>query len=199
MGWLILWETTWLPDGSTIDPTGYISHWDLLSLAQIVLTHCPLHRRCICDLKSSIFTFISSMERLKFPRINATRPHWWLVNIGSGNGSVPSGSKPFFTWANVHPLLCYHWASAGHSEWKHIEPRQNGCHFADIFKCIFFKENLCLLITISLKFTPTGAIIINPSLVKIMGWHQTGEKQSPEPMTTTQFGDIDVPLGLIQW
>ena len=26
--------------------------------------------------------------------MNATRPYWWKVNIGSGNGLVPSGNKP---------------------------------------------------------------------------------------------------------
>ena len=26
--------------------------------------------------------------------MNATEPHWWLVSIGSGNGSVPDGTKP---------------------------------------------------------------------------------------------------------
>ena len=26
--------------------------------------------------------------------MNATNPHWWLVNVGSGNGLVLSGSKP---------------------------------------------------------------------------------------------------------
>ena len=28
------------------------------------------------------------------PQVNATRPDWWQVNIGSGNGLVPSGKKP---------------------------------------------------------------------------------------------------------
>ena len=33
--------------------------------------------------------------------------------------------------------------------------RQNGCHFIDIFKCIFFSENKCILIKINLlKFVP---------------------------------------------
>ena len=27
--------------------------------------------------------------------MNATGPHWWVVNIGPGNGFVLSGSKPF--------------------------------------------------------------------------------------------------------
>ena len=26
--------------------------------------------------------------------MNATEPYWWQVNIGSGNGLVPSGNKP---------------------------------------------------------------------------------------------------------
>ena len=25
-----------------------------------------------------------------YPQVNDTRPHWWLVNIGSGNGLLPS-------------------------------------------------------------------------------------------------------------
>ena len=28
------------------------------------------------------------------PHMNAMGPYWWEVNIGSGNGLVPSGSKP---------------------------------------------------------------------------------------------------------
>ena len=29
-----------------------------------------------------------------FPHVIVTRPHWWSVNIGSGNGLVPSGNNP---------------------------------------------------------------------------------------------------------
>ena len=28
------------------------------------------------------------------PQVNSTKPHWWLVNTGSGKGLVPSGTKP---------------------------------------------------------------------------------------------------------
>ena len=38
--------------------------------------------------------------------MNATRPYKWKVNIGSGNGLVPSA----ITWANVDPDLCRHMA-----------------------------------------------------------------------------------------
>ena len=41
--------------------------------------------------------------------------YWWLVNIGSGNGWVPSGNKPL-PKANVDPDLCRHIASLGHNE-----------------------------------------------------------------------------------
>ena len=38
------------------------------------------------------------------------------VNIGSGNGLVPSGNKPLPVRANVDPDLCCHMASLGHNE-----------------------------------------------------------------------------------
>ena len=42
------------------------------------------------------------------PNMNATGLDWWSVNIGSGNGSVPSG--------NIDPDLCRHMVSLGHNE-----------------------------------------------------------------------------------
>ena len=41
--------------------------------------------------------------------VNVTGLHWWLANIGSGNGLVPSGSKPL----PEHPDLCRHMVSLG--------------------------------------------------------------------------------------
>ena len=41
--------------------------------------------------------------------MNATRPHWWLINIGSGNGWCLR--QQAITWTNVHPGLCRHMAS----------------------------------------------------------------------------------------
>ena len=43
--------------------------------------------------------------------------------------------------------------------------RQNGHHFADIFKCIFLNENALIQIKISLKFVPKGPINNIPALV----------------------------------
>ena len=52
-----------------------------------------------------------------------------------------------------------------------LRPRRNGQHFADdIFKCIFFNENVLISIKISLKFVPKGPISNIPALVQIMAW-----------------------------
>ena len=61
--------------------------------------------------------------------------------------------------------------------------RQYGRHFADdIFRCIFFKENTCISINISLKFVPKGHINNIPALVQIMAWRHPGDKPSSGSM-----------------
>ena len=61
--------------------------------------------------------------------------------------------------------------------------RQNGCYFPDdIFKCIFLKKTILILINISLKFVPAGPINNIPALVKIMAWHRLGDKPLSAPM-----------------
>ena len=64
-----------------------------------------------------------------------------------------------------------------------LRPRQNGRHFADdVFKCIFFNENVWISLKISLKFVPKGPINNIPSLVQIMAWHRMGGKPLSEPV-----------------
>ena len=60
---------------------------------------------------------------------------------------------------------------------------QNGCHVADdIFKCIQFIENHCVLIQISCKYPSNGLINNTLALVQIMAWRRTGDKPLSEPM-----------------
>ena len=64
-----------------------------------------------------------------------------------------------------------------------LRPRQNGRHFPDdIFKCIFFSENVWTSFKISLRFVPNGPINNIPSLVQIMAWRRPGAKPLSEPM-----------------
>ena len=64
-----------------------------------------------------------------------------------------------------------------------LGPRQDGRYFADdIFKCIYFNENGCILIKFSLKYVRKGSIDNNPPLVQIMAWRRSGDKPLSEPM-----------------
>ena len=56
-------------------------------------------------------------------------------------------------------------------------------HFADdIFKRIFFNENVWISIKISPKFVPNGPINNKPALVQMMVWRRSGDKPLSEPM-----------------
>ena len=64
-----------------------------------------------------------------------------------------------------------------------LRPRWNEQHFADdIFKRIFFNENVWISIKISPKFVPKGPINNIPALVQIMAWCRPGDKPLSEPM-----------------
>ena len=57
-----------------------------------------------------------------------------------------------------------------------LRTRWNRRHFADnIFKCIFFYENVWTLLKISLEFVPKVWFNNIPALVQIMAWHLPGE------------------------
>ena len=89
----------------------------------------------------------------------------WCVHITS----------VWFTWP-----LCYRRI---YSYINTLRPRRNEQHFADdIFKRIFFNENVWISIKISLKFVPKGPINNIPALVQIMAWRRSGDKPLSEPM-----------------
>ena len=74
-----------------------------------------------------------------------------------------------------------------------LRPRQDGRHFADdIFMCIFFNENCCILIKFSLKYVRKGPIDNNPALVEIMAWRRSGDKPLSQPMMISLPTDICV-------
>ena len=76
-----------------------------------------------------------------------------------------------------------------------LRPRGNEQHFADdIFKRIFFNENVWISIKISLKFVPKDPINNISTLVQIMVWRCSGDKPLSEPMMVSWR--IYAPLGL---
>ena len=92
---------------------------------------------------------------------------------------------PKITWPHQH-RGCW-WISLVNT-WR---PRQNGRHFPDdIFKCIFFNENVWIVIKISLKFVPKGPINDISALVQIMAWRRS----LPEPMLVSLLTHICTTL-----
>ena len=74
-----------------------------------------------------------------------------------------------------------------------LRPRQNCRNFADdIFKSIFFNENVQILIKISLTFVPKAPINNIPAQVQIMAWRQSGNKPLSEPMMVSLLTHICV-------
>ena len=95
-------------------------------------------------------------------------------------------------------LFLYQWSNSNigdKTRWtlNSLRPRQNGRHFADdIFKCIFFNENVWIFIKISLKFVPRGPINNIPALVQIMAWRRPGDKPLSETMMVRSLTHICV-------
>ena len=70
--------------------------------------------------------------------------------------------------------------------------RRNG-HFADdIFKRIFFNENVWISIKISLNFVPKGPVNNIPALVQIMAGRRPGDEPLSEPMMDSLLTHIGV-------
>ena len=74
----------------------------------------------------------------------------------------------------------------------HINPslpgRLSGKIAHDIFRCLFFNENVGISIEISMKIVHKGPIDNKPALVQVMVWRRTDDKTLPERMLT-QFTD----------
>ena len=79
-------------------------------------------------------------------------------------------------------LWCHVWHLPKQSV-NTLRLRQDSRHLAhDIFKCIFFNENCCILIQISLKYVPKGPINNYPALGQIMAWRIFSTKPLSELM-----------------
>ena len=94
-----------------------------------------------------------------------------------------SMNRSRFSFFSYHNQVISSWFQQKHEILNTLRPRQNGRDFHDdIFKYIFFNENLWISLTISLKFVPKVRINNIPALVQIMAWRRPGDKPLSEPM-----------------
>ena len=130
------------------------------------------------------------MARTTFVHYRRRRnSHPWTLGLEGFHQTVIN-----HTWKTISIFICKTVIQSSYINisWQHdlysiiintMRQRQNGGHFADdIFKCIFFNENIQISITISLKFVPKGSLNNIPPLVQIMAWHWPGAKPLSEPM-----------------
>ena len=101
----------------------------------------------------------------------------------------------------ISDILCQQEKSAsGHSDvdaglarFNMLRPGPNGCQFPDgNFKCIFFNENISIVIKISLKLVPKNSINNNPALVQITTWRRAGDKLLSESIVVRLLTHICV-------
>ena len=50
---------------------------------------------------------------VKYPRVIVTGPHWWKINIVSGNGLVPSGNNQLLETilTQIYVVIWFHQAT----------------------------------------------------------------------------------------
>ena len=145
---LLLMKTSSYGIFKTIKRNQQVTHWPLQSWIMVV--NFKLISRI--DIKHLLWNCCKN---------DATRPHWWLVNIVSGNGLVPSGNKPLPgpiltparsvlphgitrpQWVNIRPtgalafLIapdCQHMALGWHFLYRLPVYREPGALIISIFK-----------------------------------------------------------------
>ena len=122
--------------------------------------------------------------------------NWWYIKFGESRKQYgwrywPDDSMISYITLNQwweytsfrHTFIFIHQAHLSLVPISTLRPRRNEQHFADdIFKRIFFNENIWILTKISLKFVPKGPINNFTALVQIMAWRRPGDKPLSEPM-----------------
>ena len=117
----------------------------------------------------------------------------------------PTWGPPGSCWPQMGPMLarelCYQGNPSSYllgfnyiqqdCKGTTLRLERNGRHFAadNIFKCIYFKEKVSILIEIPLKFVFNCPIDSKSELVQVMAW--LSAKPLPEPMMT-ELADADM-------
>ena len=130
------------------------------------------------------FFLILNMELLSF---EWPKWYWFQCNVKTTN--FAHISRVF----SIVFLRCDRFSDTTQTYLNTLRPRQNGRLFPDdIFKWIFWNENIWISLRISLKFVPRVRIDNIPALVQIMAWRRPGDKLLSEPMMVSLLTHICV-------
>ena len=166
-----------------LHPTTMLSIW-ISNLGQVIFKLISVINGCdICsvialtwmsldltDDKSTLFLVMAWCHKATSHYLNQCGPR----SMSPYGATGPQWVKPFrlsairqhsITWANVDPDPCH----LDHNELTHWGQDKMAAFFPDdIFKWIFFNENVWISINISLKFVPRGLINNIPAIKKLI-------------------------------
>ena len=110
--------------------------------------------------------------------------HWqWSLANNISNFLQNTQNRHIISHHWLWDIRCLLWVQSMLFILLHSRINQNGHQFPDyIFKCIFVKENIWILLKISLKLVPKVWINNIPALFQIMAWHRTGNKLLSQSM-----------------
>ena len=114
----------------------------------------------------------------------------WQLNVTPQAWRALPGLINFWQHCWLSALICPHWLT--HWSRDEIDGVSD-----DIFKRIFFNENIWIYIKISLKFVLKGPINNDLALLQIMAWRLDGAKPLSEPMMDSLLMHICVTRS--QW
>ena len=147
----------------------------VLKLSYWFMLHLFIKSKCFERFLSEIISTILLV--LNFFHIFFSLEHCLRNNVTDDNFRK---IKVYFIWRS-------------HFAFNTLRPRHKGRHFTDdVFKCIFFNENVWIALKISLKFVSKGPINNIPSSVQIMAWRRPGRKPLSELMLVSLVTHICV-------
>ena len=119
--------------------------------------------------------------------------HIWSINELSSGLSI----SVWISQTKINTFVFVYHMNHGPSNWvisfNTLRPWRIGQHFADdIFKRIFFNENVWISIKISLKCVPKGPVYNITALIQITAWCRPGNKPLSEPMADSLLTHICV-------
>ena len=144
-----------------------------------------------------LFCFLKIIQHLKSYKYIVFCISWCLNQLLLGMSEKFVGSDGLASLGTPTPWLQWQGQLRQTSTWhtsgvlvnvNTLRLRQNGPHFADaIFRCISMSEKFCILITISLKFLPKGAIDNTPALSGVYTKFSGRLPEEPFPWLIQKF------------